>query len=206
MITNAKTAHAIETHYAGYRMRSRLEARWTVFLDAMNYEWQYEAEGFELPSGRYLPDFWLPRVNMFAECKPTVFSDTEFHKAAELCVATGRPVLLLDGPPDTTNYWMMEVAGEGCVGLEDFLWECGGHYWSENRFYVGTGETNRYPKRTQWRDLCYGSYDGDCLYEHAVKEARSARFGERQEWYAQRRAKAQSENQTIERLREKYGL
>lgn len=48
----------IETYYNGYRFRSRLEARWAVFLDALGVEYEYEPEGFELPSGkRYLPDF-----------------------------------------------------------------------------------------------------------------------------------------------------
>lgn len=48
----------IETEYKGYRFRSRLEARWAVFFDALGIEYQYEPEGFELPSGkRYLPDF-----------------------------------------------------------------------------------------------------------------------------------------------------
>ena len=49
---------AIETEYNGYRFRSRLEARWAVFFDALGVEYEYEPEGFELPSGkRYLPDF-----------------------------------------------------------------------------------------------------------------------------------------------------
>lgn len=49
---------AIETYYKGYRFRSRLEARWAVFFDALGVEYEYESEGFELPSGkRYLPDF-----------------------------------------------------------------------------------------------------------------------------------------------------
>jgi hypothetical protein len=49
---------AIETVYNGYRFRSRLEARWAVFFDALGVEYEYEPEGFELPSGRrYLPDF-----------------------------------------------------------------------------------------------------------------------------------------------------
>lgn len=48
----------IETIYNGYRFRSRLEARWAVFFDALGIEYEYEPEGFELPSGRrYLPDF-----------------------------------------------------------------------------------------------------------------------------------------------------
>lgn len=48
----------IETIYNGYRFRSRLEARWAVFFDALGVRYEYEPEGFELPSGRrYLPDF-----------------------------------------------------------------------------------------------------------------------------------------------------
>lgn len=49
---------AIETQYKGYRFRSRLEARWAVFFDALKLDWQYEPEGFDLgQAGYYLPDF-----------------------------------------------------------------------------------------------------------------------------------------------------
>ena len=54
---------AIETEYKGYRFRSRLEARWAVFFDEAGIKWEYEPEGFELPSGkRYLPDFKIHNV------------------------------------------------------------------------------------------------------------------------------------------------
>jgi len=63
----------IETHYKGYRFRSRLEARWAVFFDAMEYDWKYEPEGFvstqwETPV-RYLPDFYLPSSKTWVEVK-----------------------------------------------------------------------------------------------------------------------------------------
>jgi len=48
---------AIETQYAGCRFRSRLEARWAVFWDTLEWPWEYEPQGFALPSGNYLPDF-----------------------------------------------------------------------------------------------------------------------------------------------------
>ena len=51
------TIKAIETAYGGCRFRSRLEARWAVFFDAQHWTWQYEPQGFTLPSGNYLPDF-----------------------------------------------------------------------------------------------------------------------------------------------------
>lgn len=55
---------AIETRYKGYRFRSRLEARWAVFFDALGVAWEYEKEGFDFGPhhGLYLPDFWLPDV------------------------------------------------------------------------------------------------------------------------------------------------
>ncbi len=60
---------AIETSYDGYKFRSRLEARYAVFLKYLCIKYVYESEGFELPSGRYLPDFWLPEFEMFIEVK-----------------------------------------------------------------------------------------------------------------------------------------
>lgn len=55
---------AIETRYKGYRFRSRLEARWAVFFDAIGTKWEYEVEGFELPDGRrYLPDFKVTTID-----------------------------------------------------------------------------------------------------------------------------------------------
>lgn len=53
---------AIETEYAGCRFRSRLEARWATFFDELGIPWHYEEQGYELPSGRYLPDFRIERV------------------------------------------------------------------------------------------------------------------------------------------------
>lgn len=65
-----KDIKPIETVYRGYRFRSRLEARWAVFFDAMGIEWRYEEQGFELEDGsRYLPDFYLPESNTFFEVK-----------------------------------------------------------------------------------------------------------------------------------------
>lgn len=57
----SKEIKAIQTFYKGYKFRSRLEARWAVFFDALGLKWEYEPEGYELPDGSwYLPDF---RIN-----------------------------------------------------------------------------------------------------------------------------------------------
>lgn len=95
---------AIETRYKGYRFRSRTEARWAVAFDAMGIEWEYEKEGYQLPSGWYLPDFWLPDKDAFAEVKPHALNDKESRLALELSAMSGKDVLILDGSPDYRPY------------------------------------------------------------------------------------------------------
>jgi hypothetical protein len=58
-----QTIKAIPTRYAGCHFRSRLEARWAVFFDAMGIAWEYEPEAFVGCWGApYLPDFYLPSL------------------------------------------------------------------------------------------------------------------------------------------------
>ena len=65
---------AIETHYNGYRFRSRLEARWAVFFDALGVSYEYEPEGFELDDGTwYLPDFRVKCYGTRGECDSEPF-------------------------------------------------------------------------------------------------------------------------------------
>ena len=52
---------AIETEYDGHRFRSRLEARWAVFFNAIGLTYEYEIEGFEMDGTRYLPAFYIQR-------------------------------------------------------------------------------------------------------------------------------------------------
>lgn len=93
---------AIETIYKGYRFRSRLEARWAVFFDTLRVEWLYEHEGFELPSGRYLPDFYLPSLNLWVEIKGEGPTKHEVAKARELLDVGAGPVFISCGLPE--NY------------------------------------------------------------------------------------------------------
>lgn len=104
------TIKAIETKYKGYRFRSRLEARWAVFFDALGVEWEYEKEGFSLENGEsYLPDFWLPKANMWAEVKPEAFTDRELRKCGYLVKMTDEPCLLLDGVPARKWYPALSI-------------------------------------------------------------------------------------------------
>lgn len=158
----------IQTFYKGYRFRSRLEARWAVFFDALAIEWKYEPEGFQLaPDVRYLPDFWLPQVRMWAEVKGANFSQEEKRKCQLLANQSGRPCLILNGDPDGRNFWACMPYSpnqENEPGWEDFVID--GGYLEERRFYQCTGE--EYPEQTDnaWGDDVAA----------AISAARQARF------------------------------
>jgi hypothetical protein len=121
---------AIETEYKGYRFRSRLEARWAVFFDNFGLDWEYEKEGFELPSGRYLPDFWVQWGQCFSAwievkgVRPDVFS-VECELCHQLANASCKQVLMVVGIPGE-NYidqYLPDNSGyvNGAAKLSDFL-------------------------------------------------------------------------------------
>ncbi len=93
---------AIETRYNGYRFRSRLEARWAVFFDALGVRYEYEPEGLIIDGTPYLPDFWMPEWDMWAEIKPKQAQDDHtlpFALMQRLSEVSGKGVLLLAGGP-----------------------------------------------------------------------------------------------------------
>lgn len=102
---------AIETIYKGYRMRSRLEARWGIFFDALDIKWEYEKEGFKLREGiQYLPDFWLPELKYWIEIKgqdPTPEEEEKCSKFGEQ-ISQEENLFLFVGsielPPDEYNH------------------------------------------------------------------------------------------------------
>lgn len=169
-----KNLKPIETIYRGYRFRSRLEARWAVFFDAMGIEWRYEEQGFELSDGsRYLPDFYLPESNTFFEVKGA-WTDGSRSKVDLLLkagcrVAVGYEVGVFQA---TDNWWdecySLAEVDNGCLAQ---CRKCG-KYW-----FMGLSGSMACP--------CCGAYDGDHCYRFvarsgdltdAVKTARSARF------------------------------
>ena len=89
----------IETTYQGYKFRSRLEARWAVFYDALGIRWEYEREGFDLDGIWYLPDFYLPTHNYWIEIKPDEPSleSNEWRKIARLAAALNHEVFIAIG-------------------------------------------------------------------------------------------------------------
>ena len=98
------TIQALPASYAGQVFRSRLEARVAYYFDLLEIGWDYEPEGFALPSRNYCPDFLCkPHKNskgFYVEVRPdfTSWDDTKLT-LAELCAATQQDVYLIAGFP-----------------------------------------------------------------------------------------------------------
>ncbi len=91
---------AIETRYKGYRFRSRLEARWAVFFDAVKTPWEYEPEGYDLGTfGWYLTDFFLPDLGIWIEVKPNRNVVDQDSKLIALVEQSGYPGMVVKGEP-----------------------------------------------------------------------------------------------------------
>lgn len=147
---------AIETIYNGYRFRSRLEARWAVFFDALGIKYEYEKEGYDLGElGWYLPDYFLPEFDLWVEIKPLKDSpyndefNDEWHKARGLMYATNKPILMCFGAPKD---------GE-CILLCLDTCDSGGGEYENNAMFISIDDT--------WKILLVDEYKEDRMLHTA---------------------------------------
>lgn len=89
----------IETSYDGRRFRSRTEARWAVFFNALGWEYVYEKEGVVVGGKPYLPDFYLPVFDTYLEVKGDTPTEDEVQLCRDLHAASEKRVLLAIGAP-----------------------------------------------------------------------------------------------------------
>jgi hypothetical protein len=170
-----RTVKAIETSYKGYLFRSRLEARWAVYLDVLGLKWEYEVEGYDFGELRYLPDFWLSQVRLWAEVKPGPFDAEAVEKCRRLVYATGHECILLEGTPECRAYplvckgdWGPDFQIETGTTISDCVLSMYHNYpIDEHRFYSGTGGLMEDDFRA---DGMFGDVPG------AVQTARRQRF------------------------------
>lgn len=165
---------AIETKYNGYRFRSRLEARWAVFFDTLGVKYEYEKEGYDLDGTWYLPDFWLPDVNLrdypdglWYEIKPP-----RWHGQAPLSALgeqTQHCVVLAEGLPGDYDY------------SERLIYECWPSadepmFWLKCR-QCGHVKVEFMEGSYKYCPRCKAEADDDCPdIIRAVEAAKGARF------------------------------
>jgi uncharacterized protein YlaI len=177
----------IETEYKGYRFRSRLEARWAVFFDAVGIKYEYEKEGFDLGEyGYYLPDFWFPELNVWAEVKGQDFTDDEENKVKALSEVktyfcgycdNSHGVIKLIGIPDYgyINGYFNTINGPY---NNNFLFICSSNqnYPVKPGFYSDLTASVIFPAHLSKREIDNQIRESKKLYNKGIKAAKSARF------------------------------
>jgi len=128
-----------DSRYEGTWFKSKLEARWAVFFDSFNMKWKYESRGFFLKKSNlyYLPDFYLPDLDVWWEVKPDEPGEVEQEKCSDLCEQTKSRVFVAFGdipfphPGDgiSAYCWMYhlcneQIKGAGTIGWDSSYWWC----------------------------------------------------------------------------------
>jgi len=116
---------AIETEYNDCRFRSRIEARWAVFMSSLGITYWYEYQDYLLDGVRYLPDFWLPKLECYLEVKGAEPTEEERRLARLLALYSHKPVYIVAGnvglPTQADGYTSWKFAEEG---QEQDHWWC----------------------------------------------------------------------------------
>lgn len=164
---------AIETVYNGYRFRSRSEARWAVFFDAIGIKYRYEWEGYDLGDGvYYLPDFYLPDMNQYFEVKPDIkrLLPTERIKVNRLAQATDKYVIIGDSDFKLTG---TESHPDNNFREDTSLWGC-------DTYLVKCRAcgTLYFENEMSYRCTACGYYDGDGTFRYISGENGDTRWAE----------------------------
>jgi hypothetical protein len=104
------------TKYCGVQFRSRTEAKYCMLFNMFDVAWTYESRRFPLPSGSYLPDFFLPAWNTWIEIKGPHPTNHELLLCEELHRCTKQPVVIAYGWPPT----LLVFNGESWVRGQPF--------------------------------------------------------------------------------------
>lgn len=115
----------IDTHFMGYKFRSRLEARWAVFFSEMCWGYDYEPEGFVLEDGTpYLPDFYIKELKTWVEVKPDQITEEDKNKCMLFSKSLGEKfcVMLANGLPSPVQYMCFVNGEEACdITLSSYI-------------------------------------------------------------------------------------
>ena len=168
----------IETVYSGYRFRSRLEARWAVFFDVMKIKYEYEMEGYDLGDGvYYLPDFYLPDLDVFVEIKPHKHINiNDVEKLSGFCMHvgfSGRRFLLIIGTPGDQ---VMLMPGGGFTDLYNENEVYDDEFFQHLREWFEV-EFRENPFNFKWNFIYKNNSPySDFHLKNAINQARQARF------------------------------
>ncbi len=169
----------LDTRYKGYLFRSRLEARWAVFYDALHLNWIYEMEGFDLGGGlTYLPDFFFPDLKIWIEIKAQRPTKVEMTKVERLAKLSGQRVYIFFGViPYYNGVHLEQTFDSAWVYYPHGGWD-GDYWWCECPTCHQLGIEFEGAEDRICREKCKGAppFTIPISFSAAYQKARSARF------------------------------
>jgi hypothetical protein len=156
---------SIPCNYNGYKLKSRLEARWMNVLEYFSIKYLYEWQPVDLDGVWYEPDFYFPKLQTYFEVKGPLKNNVEKTRLLALHYKSYEfdpEFLVLIGDEEGNIYGFSEVSME--FNKECSLFGCKecGEYWlapDEGSF--------------RCRNKNCGAYDGDhhlrdCIPYHCL--------------------------------------
>lgn len=92
------------TKHCGTQFRSKTEAMYCELFNRFDEPWTYEPTRFYLPSGSYLPDFFLSRLDLWLEVKGKYPTNHEIELCRDLSIMVKKSVVIAYGWPPTAIY------------------------------------------------------------------------------------------------------
>lgn len=162
-----RTRPGIATTYRGIRFRSRLEAKWALFFDLVEWRWEYEP----FDANGYIPDFVLLHDDpVLVEIKPAITPDgfaTATTKAYDaLAGHWTHDILFLGVTPffTTSDCWNRDWTGLGLLGEHEPTCDGDGTWWTGVAMWNECGHCGRigfFHDFQSYRSRLCGHYSGD---------------------------------------------
>lgn len=109
-----------EVSYSSHLFRSQLEARWAIFFDLMGINWDYEPSFYQVgPMLRYLPDIYLPDLQIWVEVKGVPFFDAESYAKCLASVGGPMPIPVREPPYGAAQMLMLVGDARNQMGIEE---------------------------------------------------------------------------------------
>lgn len=141
----------IKNKYKGVEMRSKLESKVAMFLDALGILWIYEPKTFRLSNHfSYKPDFYLPKLKIWIEVKGLI--EDHNRKISKIFVRDNKQALVLISSNSMLWYglWKEDDNNEVFEDLDVLIGKC-----SKCKSYFLASNLG------DWKCLSCDYYEGD---------------------------------------------
>lgn len=107
----------VKTLYNGQRFHSRLAAKWAVYFDALEIQYEYAPQVSPRSSGvSYQPDFFLGDLKLYVAVRVSRMPLADLRSIVGFAVDEDNPLILIVGNPVQEDMFLLDRVHCGAVG------------------------------------------------------------------------------------------